>query len=110
MVGIILDCDGEVVTGAQSDVLATLNGIGFKPDNLAWLLVSRERNTPDGLAVSLLELISHQNLSWAKPEFEQADCTMSLERHFHDDNGECIDVGILNHGNQFININGLIGI
>jgi hypothetical protein len=87
MVGIILDCDGEVVTGAQSDVLASLNGIGFKPDNLAWLLVSRERNTPDGLAVSLLELISQQNLSWAKPEFEQPDCTMSLERHFHDDNG-----------------------
>jgi hypothetical protein len=85
MVGIILDCDGEVVTGAQSDVLATLNSIGFKPDNLAWLLVSRERNTPDGLAVSLLELISQQNLSWSTPKFEQPDCSMALERHFYDD-------------------------
>lgn len=87
MVGIIRDCDGEVVTGAQSDVLASLNGIGFKPDNLAWLLVSRERNTPDGLAVSLLELISQQNLSWSTPKFEQPDCSMALERHFYDDAG-----------------------
>jgi hypothetical protein len=87
IIGIVRDGDGEVVRGSEADLLDSLNPIDFQPDNLSWFLASRERNSADGLAVSLLELISQQNLSWSKPEFKQPDCTMSLERHFHDDNG-----------------------
>jgi hypothetical protein len=87
IIGIVRERDGEVVRGSEAGLLDSLNPIDFQPDNLSWFLARRERNSADGLAVSLMELISQQNLSWAQPEFKQPDCTMLLERHFHDVNG-----------------------
>lgn len=87
IIGIIRDLEGEVVTGSATEVLGALQTIKFKSDGLASCLITRERNTPDGFAVSLLELICQQNLSWSTPKFEQPDCAMALERHFKDIRG-----------------------